>query len=75
VTAVAFSPDGTLLATGSNDQTARLWDTATRTPVGPPLTSHSGRVKAVAFSPDGSILATGSRDGTVQLWVVPAHAG
>ena len=65
VRAAAFSPDGSLLATG-NDMTVQLWDPATgqhlRTLQGP-----TGKVRAAAFSPDGSLLATGN-DMTVQLW-------
>ncbi len=78
VKAVAFSPDGYILATGSADKTVRLWnltDPAHPTPLGPPLTGHTNEVSAVAFSPDGHTLATGSADKTVRLWNVtdPAH--
>jgi WD40 repeat protein len=71
VGAVAFSPDGSLLATGSYDSTVRLWDPVSRKPAGDPLSGHTGSVVAVAFSPDGSLLATGSYDSTVRLWTVP----
>ncbi|WP_328959542.1 trypsin-like peptidase domain-containing protein [Streptomyces virginiae] len=69
VMAVAFSPDGHTLATGSVDTTARLWDVATRK-IRPTLEGHTGVVFSVAFSPDGRTLATGSSDDTVRLWDV-----
>ena len=68
VIAVAFSPDGRLLATTSTDQTVRLWDAASHQPLGDPLTGHTGRTTDVVFSPDGKLLATTSDDQTVRLW-------
>ncbi|MCA1708832.1 MAG: hypothetical protein LC808_38365, partial [Actinobacteria bacterium] len=68
---VAFSPDGTLLATTSTDRTVRLWDVASRQPFGQPLTGHTDWVRGVAFSPDGTLLATTSADKTVRLWATP----
>jgi len=73
VNAVAFSPDGKLVATAGADYgasvsfSARLWHTADGTPVGPPLT-HQGEMRSVAFSPDSKLLATASADNTARLW-------
>ncbi|MFF3322648.1 helix-turn-helix domain-containing protein, partial [Streptomyces sp. NPDC002889] len=66
VTAVAVSPDGHTVATGSRDRSARLWAGSGRR-VTATVTGHTGEVYAVAFSPDGKWLATGSADGTAQL--------
>ncbi len=66
---VAFSPDGSLLATSSSDGTARLWDTATGQEIAT-LTGHGGDVTGLDFSPDGTRLATTGYDGTVRLWDV-----
>ena len=67
VGAVAFSSDAAYLATGGEDNTARLWNIATGTEVARLL--HKEPVRAVGFSPDGQTLATGSLGGEVALWV------
>ncbi len=66
---VAFSPDGRTLASGSYDETIRLWDVATGNPLRT-LERHTDAVYSVAFSPDGKTLARGSYDDTIRLWDV-----
>jgi ribosome assembly protein 4 len=68
ILATAFSPEGgARVATGSGDNTARIWDCETGTPMYT-LKGHTSWVLAVAWSPDGKLLATGSMDNTVRLW-------
>ena len=64
--AVAFSPDGGILAAGRNDNTVRLWDVASWREMSA-LEGLYG-VGSVAFSPDGAILAAGGYFGPVRLW-------
>src|SRR5262249_49147136 len=67
VLAVAFRPDGKTVLTGSEDNTARLWDAATGQALGAPL-QHSHGVGRVAFSPDGQVIVTVSGDNAARLW-------
>ncbi|GAA0420692.1 hypothetical protein Acor_83280 [Acrocarpospora corrugata] len=68
VFSVAYSPDGTRLATGSADGTVRIWDARTAIQLGEPLIGHAGAVRSVVFSPDGTRLATGSDGSAVRIW-------
>jgi WD40 repeat protein len=73
VSAVAFSPDGKMLATVGYHGRIRLWDVATRRQIGAPMSADGYYLSAVAFSPDGKTLATASYDGTARLWDVATH--
>jgi WD40 repeat protein len=69
VLAVAFSPDGRVLASAGVNGRLQLWDVESRQQLGEPLTGHTGgAVTGVAFSPDGQVLASSGLDGTVRLW-------
>ena len=67
VWSVSFSADGTKVASGSNDNTVKLWDVTSgeclRT-----LEGHSSTVFSVSFSPDGTKVASGSDDKTIKIW-------
>jgi WD40 repeat protein len=73
VHAVAFSPDGKLLATTGYDRLVKLWDVSTGKEVRT-LKDHSDAVYGLAFSPDGKYLATGAADRAVKLWDVATGA-
>ncbi len=70
VLSVAFSPDGRLLCSGSEDRTIKLWKVETWQEIRT-LKGHDGPVTGVAFSPDGKRIASGSADKTVRIWDVP----
>ena len=65
---VAFSPDGTTLVSGGDDNTVQLWEVGTRQHIG--TIEHPSWVRSAVFSPDGGVLATGSGDTKVRLWEI-----
>lgn len=67
VKAIAISPDGQILASGSYDKTIKLWSLRTGELIHT-LTAHTNRVTCIAISSDGEILASGSEDRTIKLW-------
>jgi len=67
VTAVAVSPDGQRIASGSQDNTIKIWD-ATTGQEEKTLAGHSDWVWGVAFSPDGRRIVSGSNDKTMKIW-------
>ncbi|KFY02662.1 hypothetical protein O988_02002 [Pseudogymnoascus sp. VKM F-3808] len=67
VFAVAFSPDKKRVASGSGDETIKLWDTRTGN-LQKTLTGHLGEVLAIAFSRDSKQVISGSTDKTIKLW-------
>jgi WD40 repeat protein/energy-coupling factor transporter ATP-binding protein EcfA2 len=72
VRGVAFSRDGSRLATASADGTARVWDAASGTELN--ALRHEGEVWGVAFSPDGTRLASASSDRTARMWELASGA-
>jgi WD40 repeat protein/serine/threonine protein kinase len=69
VLSVSWSPDGTRLATASEDHTAKVWDAVGGREM-LTLNGHTAAVSSVSWSPDGTWVATGSHDGTAKVWEV-----
>jgi hypothetical protein len=67
VSAIALSPDGEFLITGSADHTVKVWQLSTGDCL-QTLTGHYNRISSLALSPDGTLLASGSYDHTIRLW-------
>jgi WD40 repeat protein len=67
VTILAFSPEGKILASGSEDKSVRLWNPSSGRQLHV-LYGHTGPVRALAFSRDGRLLASGADDHTIRLW-------
>lgn len=74
---LAFSEDDSRIATASGDQTGKVVDMMTQTPISV-LSQHTASLKQVRFQPGvsaGSVLATSSRDGSIQIWDLRCHGG
>lgn len=75
VTALAYSPDGTIIASAGADKDRQIifWDADTGKMIGDPLKKHTMRINTIAFSPDGKWLASGSTDMSIIIWDVKTH--
>ena len=69
ISCVQYSVDGSLIATGNNTGTIRIWDSATGS-LRKLLKGHTDAIQCIAFSNDGQTLASGSNDSTARLWDV-----
>ncbi|EPY19501.1 ribosome assembly protein 4 [Strigomonas culicis] len=74
VLVVCFSPDSTVLATGSGDKEIRIWDMATLSPV-EELKLHTSWVQVLSWSADGQYLTSGSKDGMIAVWTHDGEYG
>jgi WD40 repeat protein len=63
-------PKWKTIASGSDDDIMRLWQTSDG-PLLRTLEGHTSRVNTIAFSPDGQTFASGSADSTIRLWGIP----
>jgi WD40 repeat protein len=71
---LAFSPDGTALASSGMDKLVRVWDLKSGKELAA-LKGHTDMVQSLAFTPAGDLLASGAKDGTVRLWAPPRPLG
>jgi WD40 repeat protein len=62
------------IASGSDDETIQVWDTATGQLVSRALAGHTGGVWSVVFSPDGTRIVSGSEDKTIRVWDSSEHS-
>jgi WD40 repeat protein len=72
--ALAWSPDGAVLAIGRGDGSLRWWDTRSSAFVDEPVAAHSNLIAGAGFNGDGTVLATAAEDGTLRYWDPATHA-
>ncbi len=72
VRSVAFSPNGSLVLSGSEENTLRLWDATTGEPL-KTLRGHGNAIRSAVFSPDGRWVLSGSQDERVRLWDIEGY--
>jgi len=72
IRSVAFSPDGQMIVSASDDRTLRLWDLRGNS-IGRPFRGHESKVFSVGFSPDSKYIVSGSEDRTLRLWDLQGH--
>jgi WD40 repeat protein len=70
---LAYSPDGSRIASAQGDSAVRQWDSTTGKPIGAPMKGHTGRLRAIAYTPDGRTIASAGLDGT--MWLFNADTG
>jgi len=70
VGSISYSPDGRLIASGSEDGTVRIWDARTGDNTLPPLRSDSASISHIVFSPTGKSVAAGSARGGIFVWTL-----
>lgn len=73
IRSVSFSPDGKLMATGSEDRIVRVWNLAHKR-ISQVFSGHTSEIYSLAFSPDGRRLVSGSGDKTARMWDLDSGA-
>lgn len=70
VNSLDFSPDGSLLVSGSSDSVVRIWDAGSASLL-KELPGHTSQINGVCFSPNGENIASGANEGTIRIWGLP----
>jgi WD40 repeat protein len=73
VRSLAFSPDGSAIATASSDALARVWQAADHRLLGT-LSGHTATVWSIGWSPNGRCLLTAAADGSLKIWLRPGES-